>query len=112
MKVMNDEVIGRIWKPILQNIKKVRECPYTPDEVKKAQFLKIRQELIKFFSDEFSTTTKKWTQKEIDTQLNSQTYFKELQEAGIDPNGLFPQAYPDIDFVHQDLDNWMQNRAS
>ncbi len=112
MKKMDDDVVGRVWKPILDTLKKTRDDPNGTEEQKKQQFLKTRSELISFFSEEFSTTTKDWTTDKIDRQIKSQPYFEDLQKIGIDPHGLFPDIYRGIDFETQDSEAWKVWNAS
>lgn len=109
---MDDEVVWRVWKPILNTLNKTLTEDWATEEQKKKQFLKTRSELIEYFSTEFSTTTKKWNPEEIERQLNSQPYFKDLQATGIDPHGLFPYAYPSKNFEEQDYQAWKNYRSS
>lgn len=106
MKKMDDEVVGRVWKPILETLTKSRNDKNGSEDQKKQQFIKTRSELIAFFSEEFSTTTKDWTHDKIERQIKSQPYFEDLQKIGIDPHGLFPDTYRGTDFQVQDFEAW------
>lgn len=80
MKKMDDEVVGRVWEPILATLNNTLNDDASEAQ-KKKQFLKTRSELISYFSTEFSTTTKDWNSEKIERQIKSQPYFDQLQKA-------------------------------
>ncbi len=111
MKKMDDEVVGRVWEPILATLNNTLNDDASEAQ-KKKQFLKTRSELISYFSTEFSTTTKDWNSEKIERQIKSQPYFDQLQKAWIDPHWLFPDAYKNINFEQQDYEAWKNHRSA
>jgi len=108
---MDDEVVGRVWEPILATLNNTLNDDAS-EEQKKKQFLKTRAELISYFSTEFSTTTKDWDTNKINRQIQSQPYFEQLQKAWIDPHWLFPDKYENINFEQQDYEAWKNHRPA